>query len=128
MKEVINTSLAPAAFGPYSQAIRIGSRLYISGQIGADPDSGLLPEDFSAQAHQVMKNLEAILTEAGFNFAGVVKSTIFLADLADFTMLNEIYGSYFSGRRPARSCIQVAGLPKGAKVEIELIAEKNPAA
>ena len=128
MNDVVSTNQAPAAFGPYSQAICAGPRLYVSGQIGVDPVSGQMPADFNAQAHQVMKNLGNILTEAGFTFNEVSKTTIFLADLGNFSALNEIYGSYFAARRPARSCIQVAGLPKGAVVEIELVAEKGPAA
>ncbi len=124
MQGVISSSKAPAALGPYSQAICVGTRLYISGQLGIDPGTGELPEGFSEQAHCSMKNLGHILAEAGFSFDDVVKTTIFLDDLANFSLLNEIYGAYFPGRKPARSCYQVAALPKGGKVEIELIAEK----
>ena len=125
MNTVISTSKAPGAMGPYSQAICTGSRLYISGQLGIDPATGDMPADFSAQAHLVMKNLGHVLAEAGFTFGDVVKTTIFLDDLANFTTLNEIYGSYLAEKKPARSCFQVAALPKGGKVEIELIAEKG---
>lgn len=125
MNNVVSTDQAPAAFGPYSQAIRSGPRLYVSGQIGVDPASGQMPEDFEAQTHMVLKNLNGVLQAAGFTFDEVTKTIIFMTDLAKFATVNEIYGSYFPGRRPARSCVQVAGLPKGALVEIELVAEKT---
>ena len=125
MNKVISTPNAPAALGPYSQAVLAGNRLYISGQLGVDPSSGNLPDDFAAQAHQAMKNLAAILDVAGFSFADAVKTTILLDNLENFTVLNEIYGSYLAEQTPARACYQVAALPKGAKVEIEMIAEKS---
>lgn len=124
MKKTIMTNTAPAAIGPYSQAIVSASRLYASGQLGINPQTGEMNDDFALQAKQVMENISAILNEAGYVFEDIVKTTIFMTDLANFTCLNEIYGSYFKSSKPARSCIQVAGLPKGGKVEIEFIAEK----
>lgn len=124
MKTYIKTEKAPAAIGPYSQAIVSGSRLYVSGQLGINPQTGAMNDDFALQAKQVMENILAILNEAGYSFDDIVKTTIFISDLANFTCLNEIYGAYFKSGKPARSCFQVAGIPKGAKVEIELIAEK----
>ncbi|MGD8191863.1 RidA family protein [Brevibacillus ginsengisoli] len=124
MKKTIMTDKAPGAIGPYSQAIVSASRLYVSGQLGINPQTGEMDDDFATQAKQVMENISAILNEAGYGFEDIVKTTIFMSDLANFTCLNEIYGSYFPSGFPARSCFQVAGLPKGAKVEIELIAEK----
>lgn len=124
MKKTIMTNNAPAAIGPYSQAIVSASRLYASGQLGINPQTGEMSDDFAIQAKQVMENISAILNEAGYDFDDIVKTTIFVTDLANFTCLNEIYGSYFKASKPARSCFQVAGLPKDAKVEIEFIAEK----
>lgn len=124
MKTIIKTNEAPAAIGPYSQAIVSDSRLYVSGQLGINPQTGEMSNDFALQAKQVMENIAAILHEAGYSFDDIVKTTIFMSDLANFTCLNEIYGAYFQSGKPVRSCFQVAGLPKGAKVEIELIAEK----
>jgi len=120
----IETEKAPAALGPYSQAIDTGNLLFISGQLGIDPASGELPESFDAQAKNVMSNLKAILEKAGYGFDQVVKATIYLADMADFAKTNEIYGAYFTQHKPARACIQVAALPKNGKIEIELIAAK----
>lgn len=124
MRNFIKTDNAPAAIGPYSQGIVNNSRLYVSGQLGINPKTGELNDNFGIQAKQVMENISAILNEAGYSFEDIIKTTIFMSDLADFTCLNDIYGSYFKSSKPARSCIQVAGIPKGAKVEIELIAEK----
>ncbi|GHV85418.1 reactive intermediate/imine deaminase [Spirochaetia bacterium] len=120
----IETSNAPGAIGPYSQAIDTGNMLFISGQLGINPATGELPEGFEEQAKNVMTNLKAILEEAGYGFDRVVKATIFLEDLANFTKTNEIYGASFPTHKPARSCIQVAALPRGGKIEIELIAVK----
>ena len=120
----IETSQAPAAIGPYSQAIECGNLLFISGQLGIDIATGELPESFEAQAKNVMNNIRAILEKAGAGFDQVVKTTIFLTDLANFAQINEIYGACFPNHKPARSCIQVAALPKGGKVEIETIAAK----
>ena len=125
MNTVVNTPKAPGAIGPYSQAICTGTRLYTSGQLGVDAATGTLPDDFAAQAHLAMQNLGHVLEAAGFSFADVVKATVLLDDLANFTTLNEIYASYLPEIKPARTCYQVAALPKGAKVEIEMIAEKG---
>ena len=123
MKEIISASGAPAAIGPYSHAVKVGQRLFPSGQIALDPATGKLAgESIQCQTEQVLKNLEAVLAAAGLTFEHVVKTTIFLTDLADFATVNAIYGARFPAEPPARSCVQVAGLPAGAKVEIELIA------
>ncbi|MFO0685579.1 MAG: RidA family protein [Sandaracinus sp.] len=123
-KEPISTPDAPAAIGPYSQAIRTGDLLFTSGQIALDPKTGeMITGDVAAQAERVMDNLAAVLAAAGSSFARVVKTTIFLTDLGDFKVVNEIYGKRFAGGPPpARSTVQVAALPRGAKVEIELVA------
>ena len=123
MKETISASGAPAAIGPYSHAVRVGQLLFTSGQIALDPSTGKLAgESIQCQTEQVLKNLESVLAAAGLTFEHVVKTTIFLTDLADFATVNAIYGARFPAEPPARSCVQVAGLPAGAKVEIELIA------
>lgn len=119
---VISTTEAPAAIGPYSQAIRAGSFLYTSGQLGLDPATGNLAEGVEGQARRALENLKAILAAAGLSTADVIKTTIFLADMADFQAVNAIYASFFSGSYPARSTVQVAGLPKGGRVEIEAVA------
>ena len=122
MLKKIATTNAPSAIGPYSQAIVCGNMLYTSGQIALDPESGVLAEaDVKVQTEQVMKNLNAVLTEAGTSFDKVVKTTCFLADIADFAAFNEIYGKYITSA-PARSCVAVKDLPKGALVEVEVIA------
>jgi 2-iminobutanoate/2-iminopropanoate deaminase len=121
----IATEHAPAAIGPYSQAIRIGDLVFLSGQIPLDPKSGQLNggQDVRAQTEQVMDNLAAVLAASGSSFARVVKTTIFLADINDFAAVNEVYGKRFEGMAPpARSTVQVAALPRGAKVEIDAIA------
>jgi 2-iminobutanoate/2-iminopropanoate deaminase len=123
MKKVIRTNRAPAAIGPYSQAIRNGDFLFVSGQLGIDPATGNFPEGgVREQAAQVFKNIRALLSEAGFSMDDVVKTTVFLTDMADFAAVNEIYASHFQGNFPARSTVAVAGLPKNGRVEIELIA------
>jgi reactive intermediate/imine deaminase len=123
MKKVPVTSpQAPAAIGPYSQAIRAGDTVYLSGQIGLDPVSGELAEGFDVQAHQVFRNLRAVAQAAGGSLDDVVKITLLLADLADFAKANEIMASYFSPPFPARATYQVAALPKGARIEVEAIA------
>lgn len=125
MKEVIFTESAPAAIGPYSQAISIGNLVYTSGQIPLDPATGkLVPGGIVEQSHQAIKNLGSVLSAAGLGFENVVKTTVFLADMADFAEFNGIYAQYFTGDCPARSCVQVAALPAGAKVEIEAVAAK----
>lgn len=122
MSEKISTSNAPAAIGPYSQAIRVGGMLYTSGQIALEPASGqLVGNNISEQTEQVMKNLSAILTAAGTSFENTVKTTCFLSDIGDFATFNTVYGKYITSA-PARSCVAVKDLPKGALVEVEIIA------
>ena len=123
MLEKILTANAPAPIGPYNQAIRAGYFLFCSGQIPLDPATGeLVPGDIAAQTHQVMKNVAAVLAAATATFANVVKTTIFLLDMNDFAAVNAVYGGYFADIAPARSTVAVAGLPKGARVEIEVLA------
>jgi 2-iminobutanoate/2-iminopropanoate deaminase len=125
MGNPISTDAAPKAIGPYSQAIVAGNLIFTSGQIPLDPATQqLVTGDVRAQTERVMENLGAVLKAAGVDFAQVVKSTIFLADLGDFAIVNEIYGKRFPASPPARSTVQVAALPKGARLEIELIAIK----
>lgn len=122
-KEIINTDKAPAPIGPYSQAVRAGNMLFISGQIAFKPGtSELVTADIFEETHQVMNNLKAILREAGLTFNNVVKTTIFLSDMELFGQMNEIYGKYFEGDFPARETVAVKGLPKGVNVEISMIA------
>lgn len=121
--QVIKTSQAPQAIGPYSQAIASGKMVFTSGQIPLDPSTQqLVPGDIRAQTERVMENLAAVLEAAGCGFADVVKASIFVADLADFATVNEVYGRRFLSNPPARSTVQVAALPRGARVEIDLIA------
>jgi 2-iminobutanoate/2-iminopropanoate deaminase len=123
MKKIISTSEAPGAIGPYSQAVGSGSFLFCSGQIPLDPKSGqIVPGDIAAQTRRVLDNIAAVLKAENLTFDNVVKTTIFLTNLGDFQTVNEIYGSYFKQDPPARSTVQVAALPKGANVEIEVIA------
>lgn len=123
MREAVSSESAPAAIGPYSQAIRAGSLLFLSGQIPLDPRTSAIVEgDVSAQTHQVFANLEAILVAAGTTFDTVVKTTVYLADMNDFATVNEIYGTYFSSPAPARATVQAARLPRDVRVEIDLIA------
>lgn len=118
----ISTPNAPAAIGPYSQAVRAGNLLFTSGQIPLDPQSGkVVGDDITAQAERVMKNLEAVLTQAGTDFAHAIKTTCFLADMADFAAFNAVYASYITSA-PARSCVAVRTLPKGVLCEVEVIA------
>ncbi|HHY70661.1 MAG TPA: RidA family protein [Thermoanaerobacterales bacterium] len=125
MKKVIKTDLAPKAIGPYSQAIMLGDLLFASGQIGIDPKKGEIVEGgIEAQTPQVMENIKNILSTVGMDFSNVIKTTIFLTDLKNFSVVNDIYGSYFAQEPPARSCIEVSCLPKGAMIEIEVIAHK----
>jgi len=119
---IINTDRAPAAIGPYAQAVRVGNALYTSGQLGIVPASGQLAEGLEAQARQALDNLHAILTEAGFDKGDVVKTTVFMKNLGDFAAFNAIYADFFGDVRPARSCVEVARLPKDGLVEIELVA------
>jgi 2-iminobutanoate/2-iminopropanoate deaminase len=123
MKKIISTPEAPAAVGPYSQAVRAGSTIYCAGQIPLDPKTGqIVSSEISAQTRRVLDNIAAVLRSEGLTFEHIVKTTIFLIDLGDFQTVNEIYGSYFHKEPPARSTVQVAALPKGARVEIEVIA------
>lgn len=125
MKKVIATTNAPAAIGPYSQAVQVGNMLFASGQLGINPATGNFVEgEVKEQTTQAFKNIQAILAEAGFNINDVVKTTVFLADMADFTAMNEIYASQFEGAFPARSAVAVKTLPKNGLVEIEVIAVK----
>ncbi len=126
MKKIIKTSSAPAPIGPYNQAVQFGNTLYISGQVAIDPATNNLVEgDIKREAQQCMENLKAILTEAGMDFSNVVKSSIFLRDMNEFTEVNEVYGSYFdSETAPARETVEVANLPKFVGVEISMIAIK----
>jgi 2-iminobutanoate/2-iminopropanoate deaminase len=123
MKKIISTSEAPAAIGPYSQAVHVGSTIYCSGQIPIDPKTGqIIGGDISAQTRRALENVVAVLRAEGLTFENVVKTTIFLTNLGDFQTVNEIYGSYFKSLPPARSTVQVSALPKGANIEIEVIA------
>jgi 2-iminobutanoate/2-iminopropanoate deaminase len=125
MKKVINTSNAPKAIGPYSQAIEANGMLFISGQIPIDPAIAKVVEGgIKEQTEQVMKNIEAILTEAGYTFADVIKSTCLLSNMENFAAMNEVYGNYYSVNPPARAAFAVKGLPLGVMIEIETIAAK----
>jgi 2-iminobutanoate/2-iminopropanoate deaminase len=125
MKRIISTSNAPAAIGPYSQAVEINKTLYVSGQIPIDPKTGKLVEgDIKIQTRQVMRNIEAILHAAGYSFAEVVKSTCLLSDMANFKAMNEVYGEFYFEHQPARAAFAVKDLPLGALIEIETIATK----
>ncbi len=126
MKKIISTSNAPAAIGPYAQANFANGVLYISGQIPVDPSTGKLVEGIEKETHQVMKNLQAILTEAGMSFRNVVKASIFLKSMDDFAVMNEIYASYLEeGSYPARETVQVSCLPKNVDIEISMIAHAD---
>ncbi|NME35865.1 RidA family protein [Fusobacterium sp. FSA-380-WT-3A] len=125
MKKIINTSKAPAALGPYSQAVEVNGTLYISGQIPFVPETmTLVSDDVKAQTKQSLENLKAILDEAGYAFKDVVKATCFIKNMDDFGAINEVYNEYLGEVKPARACVEVARLPKDVKVEIELIAVK----
>ena len=121
-KEIVHTEKAPAAIGPYVQGVKANGLLFVSGQLGIDMTTGELPDDVAAQAFCSLQNLGAILAEAQLNPAAVVKTTIFLTNMADFAAVNKIYSDFFQGNYPARSTVAVAALPKAAKVEIECIA------
>jgi 2-iminobutanoate/2-iminopropanoate deaminase len=125
MKKIIKTSNAPAAIGPYSQAVEMNGMLFISGQIPVDPATGkLIDGDITVQTKQVFKNIEAILQAAGYSFVEVVKSTCYLSDIANFKAMNEVYGRYYFENQPARAAFAVKELPMGALIEIETIAMK----
>jgi 2-iminobutanoate/2-iminopropanoate deaminase len=122
-KKIFTTQNAPAPIGPYSQAVKAGNMLFISGQVAIDPATGNVEAgDIPSETHQVMKNLQAILQEAGADFNAVVKTTIFLSDMSLFAQVNEVYGKYFSSSFPARETVAVKGLPKNVNVEISMIA------
>jgi reactive intermediate/imine deaminase len=122
-RSIVTTSLAPSAIGPYSQAVQAGNLLFLSGQIPLDPATGeLLSDDIAAQTHRVLQNLKAVLAAAGASLAALTKTTIYLTDLADFAVVNAIYGEYFSPPFPARATVEVKALPRGARVEIDGIA------
>lgn len=123
MREIISTTKAPAAIGPYSQGVRAGGFIFFSGQIPIDPATGeVCNGDITAQAELVMSNMAALLEAAGIGFENIVKTTIFLTDLADFAAVNAVYGSRFTAEPPARSTVEVSALPKGVKIEIEVVA------
>jgi 2-iminobutanoate/2-iminopropanoate deaminase len=125
-KRVLDTPSAPGALGPYSVAVEAGDFVFVSGQVAIDPATGeRAPDDVAAQAKQIMLNLKAILGDVGLSLADVVKTTIFLADINDFPAVNDIYGGYFDEKPPARSTVQVAALPGGFLVEIEVIAARK---
>ena len=123
-RETVFAAKAPAAVGPYVHAVKAGNTVYTSGQLGLIPETGVLPEGIEAQAKQAMENLKAVVEAAGMTMGDIVKTTVFLADMDDFAAVNAIYATYFEGDAPARSCVQVAKLPKGGLVEVEAIAAK----
>lgn len=122
---IINTNKAPAAVGPYVQAIRAGNMLFSSGQLGLIPETGALPEGVQAQTRQSLSNIQAILDEAGFTKSDIVKTTVFIKDMNDFGAVNAVYADFFGDSKPARSCVEVARLPKDGLVEIEFVAVKE---
>ncbi|HIR76499.1 MAG TPA: RidA family protein [Candidatus Choladousia intestinipullorum] len=124
MKKVISTDKAPAAIGPYSQAIEVNGMVFTSGAIPVDPATGQIPEGVEAQAEQALRNVEALLEASGTGMENVVKTTVFIKDMNDFAKINEIYAKHFTGAYPARSCVEVARLPKDVLLEIETIATK----
>lgn len=125
-KEILNTDKAPAAIGPYNQAIKAGNTLYVSGQIPLVPETmELISSGVKDETHQVLKNVEAILTNAGYTFQDVVKASIFLSDMGNFALVNDVYAEYFKDTQPARECVAVKTLPKNVNVEISVIAWKD---
>lgn len=122
MKKQVNTDMAPAAIGPYSQGVDIGNMLFFSGQLPIDPQTNIMPEGIRVQTKQSLENVKGLLESQGLDFSNVVKTTVFLNDMNDFADMNEVYASYFAQPYPARSAVEVAQLPKGALVEIEVIA------
>ena len=122
--KTVSTEKAPAAIGPYSQAVLTGGLLLTSGQLGLDPETGTLPEGVEAQAAQALENIGAILAEAGYERTDVVKTTIFIRNMGDFAAVNRIYAGFFGDHKPARSCVEVSALPKGGLVEIEATAAR----
>lgn len=123
-KKVISTSNAPAAIGPYSQAIEVNGFIYASGQIPVIPETGEIPEGIEAQARQALTNVKALMEAAGLTMANIIKTSVFIKDMNDFAKVNEIYASFFTGDYPARSCVEVARLPKDVLIEVEVIAAR----
>lgn len=124
MKKVVNTNTAPGAIGPYSQGIQMGNMFFFSGQIPLHPETGVMPEGIEEQTKQALENVKALLQSQGLRFEDVIKTTVFLDSMDDFTKVNEIYATYFVEPFPARSAVEVAKLPRGALVEVEVIAGK----
>ncbi len=124
-RTAVHTDAAPAAIGPYSQAIALGDFVFTSGQLGIDPKTGALEQGVERQTERAMRNIGEILKQAGLGYADVLKTTVFVTDMGDFSTVNAVYQRYFEGACPARSCVQVAALPKGGLVEIECIAAKE---
>ncbi len=124
MKTVVSTDLAPGAIGPYSQGVQLGDLFFFSGQIPLHPQTGVMPEGIEAQARQSLENVKGLLTSQGMDFSNVVKATVFLDNMDDFAAVNEVYAEYFVEPYPARSAVEVARLPKGALIEVEVIASK----
>jgi 2-iminobutanoate/2-iminopropanoate deaminase len=125
VKQVVFTDKAPQPIGPYSQAVLAGDVVFLSGQVGIDPATGTITGTAGDQTTRAMENLRAVLQESGLGFGDVVQTRIYLVNMSDWTTVNTVYGSYFTGNYPARSTVQVAGLPKGALVEIEMVAQKR---
>ena len=125
MKEIISTNKAPAAIGPYSQAVKAGEFLYVSGQIPVDPSTGKVPETIQDQARQALENLRCVVEASGSTMGDVVKVTVFLTDMGAFPEVNAVYGEFFSEPYPARSCIGASALPKGVKIEIDAVARSR---
>jgi 2-iminobutanoate/2-iminopropanoate deaminase len=126
-KTIVSTDQAPGAIGPYSQAVKTDSLVFVSGQLPLNPETGeLVTDDIAAETRQSMENLKAILEAAGSGMDRVVKATVFIADMDDFPAINAVYGEYFQGDPPARACVEVARLPKDARVEVEAVALLNP--
>lgn len=124
MKKIVSTPNAPAAIGPYSQAVELNGTVYVSGQLPINPATGTMPDGIEAQTRQSLENIGAILKEAGLGFNDIVKTTVFMADLSMFGAMNAVYAEFFPESKPARACFQVAALPKAALVEIEAVAGK----
>ena len=125
MNEIIATTNAPGAIGPYSQAVMTGEMLFTSGQLGIDPVTNALPEGVEAQTRQSLQNIRAILEAAALDITDVIKTVVFIRNMADFSAVNEIYASFFGDHKPARSCVEVSQLPKGGLIEIEVVARKS---
>lgn len=123
--KIIQTQNAPAAIGPYSQAVMTGEMLFTSGQLGIDPATNALPEGVEAQTRQSLQNIRAILEAAALDITDVIKTVVFIRNMADFSAVNEIYASFFGDHKPARSCVEVSQLPKGGLIEIEVVARKS---